>query len=201
MVIPSVQQAQATPSAVLVTADQVTAGPVTAEVEEASSKRFIAELLTHGLHLVSSIVVLGIVIYLIYVYTHTGLEMFLSMLASVDIVVCIFALCHLFHKSSTPDLTIPMFILSSLWLTAFILSSVEYAHEPCIQTEEEEWVSCPIKRAHMAFEAIAFFLSFATMMVEIRRWRGNKGDVEVVDGGDKGVGNAVVTPGTSNTAV
>lgn len=80
MVIPSVQQAQATPSAVLVTADQVTAGPVTAEVEEASSKRFIAELLTYGLHLVSSIVVLGIVIYLIYVYTHTGLEMFLSML-------------------------------------------------------------------------------------------------------------------------
>jgi hypothetical protein len=39
------------------------------------------------------------------------------------------------------------------------------------------------------------------MVPDIRRWRGKKGDVEVIDGSEKDVGHPVVTPRTSYTAV
>lgn len=45
-------------------------------------------------------------------------------------------------------------------------------------------------------------MEFGRWMVRrIRNWRGKKGDVEVIDGSEKGVGSAVVTPRTSFTAV
>lgn len=163
----------------------------------------------HLLHLISSIIVFGIVMLSMQKYTHTGLKTFWAMLAAVDIVVCTFTLYRTFLRSSTPDLSIPMFILSSLWFTALVLSAVEYAQSMCGVFGHGVWESCPTKRAHMAFEAIAFLLSFGTMVMEfgrwmvrrIRNWRGKKGDVEVIDGSEKGVGSAVVTPRTSFTAV
>ncbi|EUC46687.1 hypothetical protein COCMIDRAFT_92075, partial [Bipolaris oryzae ATCC 44560] len=179
--------------------------PVIAELEEPSSKRSIAKLLTHLLHLISSIIVFSIVMHYYRTIPITWLKEFWAILACIDIVICILVLYYTFVRSSIPHLGTLMFVLANLWLLALTLSTIDYSHTVCGQPKESVWVTCPIKRVHMAFETLAFLLSFLTMMVEFRRWvvpyTRRWGSKKVIDGTEKWVRDPVVTPRTSYTAV
>ncbi|KAH7559849.1 hypothetical protein BM1_03483 [Bipolaris maydis] len=130
--------------------------PLTTEhAKPSSTLRFAAELPTHLLHLASSTVVFAMFIHFMPQDADAGLEKFGAMLAAVDMVVCTFALYGAFVGRSTLDFIIPMFILASLWLTALILSALDYVQGGCGLFGYGVLESCAAMRAHIAFEAIA----------------------------------------------
>lgn len=146
----------------------------------------------HAVHTISSLIVLGISAYFINEYTHdTHLRYWVAL-------VCHLAprLLPLFHDLTTdyrqaaidtllylPAVALPavkkykgylaplVWIMSYLWLTAFIFAAQDYEYNGGCAANSPRFVNkCGLKRTLEAFAFVAFFTSLVGTLLEARLW-------------------------------
>lgn len=139
----------------------------------AGSNRFHrpALLATHALHLISSLIVLGISAYFIANFRHnTHLRYWVS-IAAVDSLLYIpllFLSATRNYKGYTAPLTL---IFSYLWLTAFIFASQDYDFNGGPFANSPAFVAkSALKKTLEAFAFIAFFTNLVGFILESRLW-------------------------------
>ncbi|KAF1349484.1 hypothetical protein EJ07DRAFT_139910 [Lizonia empirigonia] len=125
----------------------------------------------HALHLISSLIVLGISAYFIHKYTRNTHLVYWVALAAIDVFLYIPALALPALKTYKGYLAPLAWILSYLWLTAFIFAAQDYEHNGGCAVNSPRFVNkCSLKRTLEAFAFIAFFTSLVGTLLETRLW-------------------------------
>ncbi|KAH6643007.1 hypothetical protein C7974DRAFT_303538 [Boeremia exigua] len=125
----------------------------------------------HVLHIISSIIVLGISAYFINEYTHNTHLRYWVALAAIDTFLYIPALVLPLIKSYKGYLAPLAWVVSYLWLTAFIFAAQDYEYNGGCAVNSPRFVNkCSLKRTLEAFAFIAFFTSLVGTLLEARLW-------------------------------
>ncbi|KAJ4331554.1 hypothetical protein N0V87_009055 [Didymella glomerata] len=125
----------------------------------------------HALHTISSIIVLGISAYFINDYTHNTHLRYWVALAAIDTILYLPALALPAVKKYKGYLAPLAWILSYLWLTAFIFAAQDYEYNGgCAANSPTGVNKCGLKRTLEAFAFIAFFTSLVGTLLEARLW-------------------------------
>jgi len=124
----------------------------------------------HALHFASSIIVLGIAAYFIHKYSHNTHLVYWISLAAVDAFLYLPALFLPFVKSYKGYLAPLAWILSYLWLTAFIFAAQDYNYGNCVANSPSFVNKCSLKKTLEAFAFIAFFTNLVGQVLEGRLW-------------------------------
>ncbi|KAF2627654.1 hypothetical protein BU25DRAFT_300855, partial [Macroventuria anomochaeta] len=125
----------------------------------------------HALHTISSLIVLGISAYFINKYTHNTHLVYWVALAAIDVLLYIPALALPALNSYKGYLAPLAWILSYLWLTAFIFAAQDYEYNGGCTVNSPRFVNkCNLKRTLEAFAFIAFFTSLVGTLLETRLW-------------------------------
>jgi len=138
-----------------------------------------AILANHALHLISSIIVLGIAAYFINEYSNNTHLVYWISIAAVDAFLYIPALFLPFVKSYKGYLAPLAWIFSYLWLTAFVFAAQDYNYGNCVANSPSFVNKCALKKTLEAFAFIAFFTNLVGQVLEgrlwdIQRFRGNR---------------------------
>ncbi|KZM22164.1 uncharacterized protein EKO05_0003797 [Ascochyta rabiei] len=125
----------------------------------------------HALHLISSLIVLGISGYFINKFTHNTHLVYWIALAAVDVFLYLPALALPALKTYKGYLAPLTWILSYLWLTAFIFAAQDYEYNGGCAVNSPRFVNkCSLKRTLEAFAFIAFFTTLVGTLLEARLW-------------------------------
>lgn len=126
-------------------------------------------LANHTLHLISSIIVLGISAYFINKFSHNTHLVYWVTIAAIDTFLYIPALFLPFVKSYKGYLAPLAWIFSYLWLTAFIFSAQDYNYG-CVAHSPPFVNKCSLKKTLEAFAFLAFFTNLVGVVLEGRLW-------------------------------
>jgi len=123
----------------------------------------------HALHWISSLIVLGISAYFIHKFHHNTHLIYWVTLAAIDAFLYTPAMLLPASKSYKGYLAPLAWILSYLWLTAFIFSAQDYnygsyAHSPAGVNKPH------LKHTLEAFAFIAFITNLIGQILEARLW-------------------------------
>ncbi|KAF9691965.1 hypothetical protein EKO04_010068 [Ascochyta lentis] len=125
----------------------------------------------HALHLISSLIVLGISAYFLNKFTHNTHLRYWVALAAIDVFLYLFALALPALKTYKGYLAPLTWILSYLWLTAFIFAAQDYEYNGGCAVNSPRFVNkCNLKRTLEAFAFIAFFTTLVGTLLEARLW-------------------------------
>jgi len=161
-----------------------------------------ARLATYALHLVSSLIVLGISAYFVANFEHTTHLLYWVSVATVSTALTIpLLLLPTLGKlklSSSPF----ALILSYLWLTAFIFATQDYDYNGGPFANSPVAVAKPaLKKTLEAFAFIAFFTSMVGHVLEARIWDVKRVRGVRAHGAEKHVGGTAVEPPRGVVAV
>ncbi|KAF3002477.1 hypothetical protein E8E13_005524 [Curvularia kusanoi] len=157
----------------------------------------------HALHLASSLIVLGISAYFINDFTHNTHLRYWVAIAAVDSFFYIPALVLPALKRYKGYLAPLAWIMSYLWLTAFIFSVQDYEYNGGCAVNSPRFVNkCSLKRTIEAFTFLAFFTSLVGTLLETRLWdiQRFKGTHSAADGREKHHGVGGSAPGVDAPA-
>jgi hypothetical protein len=117
------------------------------------------------------LIVLGISAYFINEYTHNTHLRYWVALAAVDAFFYLPALVLPALKTYKGYLAPLAWILSYLWLTAFIFAAQDYEYNGGCAVNSPRLVNkCSLKRTLEAFTFIAFFTNLVGTLLEARLW-------------------------------
>ncbi|KAH3949345.1 hypothetical protein HBI56_103690 [Parastagonospora nodorum] len=130
---------------------------------------------THALHLISSLIVLGIAAYFIANFGHNTHILFWICVAAIDTFLYLPAVALPFLKSYKGYLAPLAWIFSYLWLTAFIFSAQDYNYNGGCAINSPALVNkCSLKKTLEAFAFIAFFTNLVGTLLETRIYDANR---------------------------
>ncbi|KAF3032024.1 hypothetical protein E8E12_001055 [Didymella heteroderae] len=125
----------------------------------------------HTLHISSSVIVLGISAYFINNFTQNTHLRYWVALAAVDTFIQLFAVFLPAVRNYKGYLAPVVWILSYLWLTAFIFAVQDYEYNGgCAANSPGDVYKCSLKRTIEAFTFISFFTALVGTLLEARLW-------------------------------
>jgi len=142
-----------------------------------------AILVNHAFHWLSALIVLGISAYFIHKFgSNTHLRYWVA-LAAIDVVLYIPALVLPALKSYKGYLAPVAWILSYLWLTAFIFAAQDYNFHNASANSPAGVNKPHLKKTLEAFAFLAFFTSLVGQLLEgrlldIQQFKRNRGHVD-----------------------
>lgn len=129
-----------------------------------------ALLANHALHWISSVIVMSIAAYFIHHYRHNTHLRYWVALGAIDALLYLPALALPALKSYKGYLAPLAWILSYLWLTAFIFAAQDYNFDNCVANSPSFVNKCTLKKTLEAFAFIAFITNLIGYILETRLW-------------------------------
>jgi len=161
-----------------------------------------AILANHGLHWISSVIVLGISAYFIANYGHNTHLIYWITLASIDALVYLPALFLPLVGAYKGFMAPLAWVFSYLWLTAFIFASQDYNFGGTCARSPAGVNKCGLKKTLEAFAFIAFITNILGQVLEGWLWAMQPFKNHGATHAEKPVGStstgATAAPGTTN---